>query len=50
MYNFISHIYDYVPKDFNFGGGFTIMRFSLGVLYEQFLALAKLTGLNTNRN
>nr|UHM27464.1 MAG: ORF1 [Torque teno midi virus] len=36
MYNFISHIYDYVPKDFNFGGGFTIMRFSLGVLYEQF--------------
>lgn len=36
MYNFISHIYDYVPKDHNFGGGFCVMRFSLSVLYEQF--------------
>lgn len=35
MYNFISHIYDYVPKDHNFGGGFCIMKFSLSVLYEQ---------------
>lgn len=25
-----------MPKDFSFGGGFTTMRFSLGVLYEQF--------------
>lgn len=35
QYNFISHIYDYVPKDHNFGGGFCIMKFSLSVLYEQ---------------
>uniref|UniRef100_A0AAU8H6F4 Capsid protein n=1 Tax=Lamedtorquevirus hominid11 TaxID=3160829 RepID=A0AAU8H6F4_9VIRU len=35
MYNFISHIYDYVPKDHNFGGGFCIMKFSLSMLYEQ---------------
>lgn len=35
MYNFISHIYDYVPKDHNFGGGFCIMKFSLSMLFEQ---------------
>nr|UPW35035.1 ORF1 [Torque teno midi virus] len=37
QYNFISHIYEYVPKDHNFGGGFCVMRFTLSVLYEQFL-------------